>query len=498
MIKKLLLLTLAFILQKPLAQAQLWDSLRVVTGTNTFAAREGYQPLHFVANRFGTVADRKFDQSSYLRISNRLMFGFAKSDSLLSPGQEKPFSIDLGADIYNNRAQSLIFQEAFIIASYRGLSFKAGRYEEVTGEADQDLSTGSLGVSGNALPIPQIAVSISDYKNIPFTKGWLQFKGSFSHGWMGKNQFMKDAYLHQKTFYGRIGKNKLRMFGGVQHFAVWGGRRADFTELDRSWKGFYNVVLVKEADDFSVDFGRPRDSLINRPNKAGDHRGVIEGGLEWDADRVAIKMYHQTPFDMGQGITFKNIDKLLGISLSNKKPGQIMQKLLLEFIHTKQMTSYDPASHRESYYNNGIYATGWEYENHIIGTPLFTNRTRGSKYFSEIRPFDWDAAMSETPGNSNIINNRVVGGHIGMILRMSPSVRSKTLLTYTQNYGTFAPGPFSPYQRQSYTLQQFSYQPRAASVALTGSVGYDFGQLSNNSAVMLGLEWRIIGRNLTR
>src|SRR5690606_225348 len=99
-------------------------------------------------------------------------------------------------------------------------------------------------------------------------------------------------------------------------------------------------------DDGSVDFGLPRESLIHAPNKAGDHRGVVELGLEWANEKVDFKVYHQTPFDNKQGITFKNIDKLLGVSINNKNAGNIFQTLILEFIHTKQMTSYHPAEVR--------------------------------------------------------------------------------------------------------------------------------------------------------
>jgi hypothetical protein len=188
---------------------------------------------------------------------------------------------------------------------------------------------------------------------------------------MGEDQFMKHAYLHEKNIYFRLGKHKLKLYGGVQHYAVWGGYRPDFFKTDRSLKGWLNVVSGIEINDGSVTDG----SLPNRP---GDQRGVIEVGAEWENDDFKFQVNNQTPFDSGQGIDIRNIDRLLSLNITNKKEGGIFKKLTLEFIHTTQSNDFYNLKYRESYYNNGIYRTGWEYNDMIVGTPLFTNRWRAS------------------------------------------------------------------------------------------------------------------------
>lgn len=461
------------------ASAQFLDSLQLKAGTAVSVASKDYLPLWLVANRFGVISDQQFDFSTHLRATNSHRLG-----PLAENGNDRGFYIDYGVDIYNNdHLSKTLFQEAFIKARYKKMQLSAGRFKQIIGEMDHELSSGSLGVSGNALPIPKVNFSV-DYTNVPLTNGWVQFKGMISHGWMGENQFMKNAYLHEKNFYLRVGKKKLKLYGGIQHYAVWGGSRDDFFSTDKSWGGFLNVLLVKEANDGSV-----QGDIA--PNRAGDHRGVIEAGAEWENDDIKINLNNQTPFDMGQGIDVRNIDRLLSLSITNKKPDAKLKKILFEFIYTKQMNDFYKQQYRESYYNNGIYRTGWEYNDQIIGTPLFVNRVRGANYFDSIEPYDWNAPASTINSLSNIIGNRVVGGHVGFVYALTKQIETKTLLTYTQNYGDYGRAIFMPYKRQWYSLQQFSWAMPGSQLSFTGSVAYDWGQLSKNFGSMIGVEWQL-------
>lgn len=456
------------------SKAQYFDSLTVTVGTVGTTATEAYQPLWLVSNKFATITDQKTDVSTHVRLANRHFFGLGGSDTT------KPFSIAYGLDLYNNNHfQKLFFEEGFVKAGYKYWQLRAGRFEETTGEPDPELSSGSLGISGNALPIPKVGFVLTDYTDVPLTKGWVQFKGQFSHGWFGNDRYMKDAFLHEKILYLRFGKKKLKFYGGIQHFAEWGGRRGGL-QLERSWKGFFDVVTVKEVDDGSVG------SAV-MPNRPGDQRGLLEAGFFWENDNLRLHGYNQTPFDSGLDIDFRNVDKLLGFSVAIKKKKTFIRKVLGEILYTKDMLSFVPPSGRQSYYNNGFYKTGWEYQGFIIGTPLFTNRTRASHYFSSIQPYNWDAADNTIEGNNNIINNRVVGAHVGLLYEITPSLKGKTLVTFTKNYGTHAPGVFSPHKDQWYTLQQFSYQiPKAFQFSVV--MAFDRGDLSKNTGVSFSIE----------
>lgn len=480
--KKYSILVLLFALHTTV-KAQFTDSLQVQVGSTASVATSGYLPQWLVSNRFGVITDRQFDLSTHFRATNSHRLGPWPT---IYDTTDEGIYIDYGIDLYNNdHFGKALIQEAFIKARYKNIKFSGGRFRQVIGEVDPDLSSGSLGISGNALPIPRIMLSM-EYTDIPLTNGWLQFKGEFSHGWMGNDQFIKNAFLHEKNFYVRIGKGKLKLYGGVQHYAVWGGGRDDLPyKLSNSLVGFFNVLLVKEADDGST-------SGVQLTNRAGDHRGVIEAGAEWENDNVKVQLNNQTPFDMGQGIDIKNIDRLLSLNIINKNPENKWKKIVFEFIYTKQMNNFYAQQYRESYYNNGVYKTGWEYNDRIIGTPLFINRQWASKYFDNVRVYDWDDPASTINGLDNIISNRTVGGHAGFIYAISDAVNSKTMVTYTQNYGDYRRGSlFDPYKSQWYTLQEISVAIPKSKWSIKGSIALDLGQLSNNFGSMLGFEWKL-------
>jgi hypothetical protein len=482
MIMKNLLSVILLLLLQITVRAQFLDSLQIQAGTNVTVATKGYQPLWLVSNRWGVIADRKSDFTTHFRITNSNRLG---TPVTIYDDNDPGIYISYGADIYNNNTfGKTLIQEAFIKGRYKNLTLSGGRFKQIIGEVDPDLSSGSLGVSGNALPIAKINLAL-EYTDLPFTNGWIQFKGLFSHGWMGEEQFMKKAFLHEKNIYFRLGKNKLKLYAGVQHYAVWGGSRPDFFSTDRSLKGWLDVVTGIEINDGTVVDG----SLPNRP---GDQRGVIELGGEWENDNVKFQLNSQTPFDSGQGIDIRNIDRLLSLNITNKVEGGILKKLTLEFLHTTQSNDFYNLRYRESYYNNGIYRTGWEYNDRIIGTPLFTNRWRAAKYFNTIKPFDWDAPQGTISSLDNIINNRIVGGHVAALLALNDHTTSKTLITYTKNFGdNRLNGVFSPFKIQWYTMEEVSYHLPNTQLSFTGAIAYDFGDLSTNFGTMIGVQWQL-------
>lgn len=450
------------------------DSLQLQVGTTGTIATKDYLPLWLMAKRFGTISDQQGDLSTHLRIRNTHRFG-----------QEEDFYLHYGINLFNNNHfRDVFFEEAYIKAGFRKWEIRAGRYEEITGEMDPELSSGSWGISGNALPIPKIGIALTEYADVPFTNGWLQVKGQFTHGWMGKEQYIKNAYLHQKTFYLRIGKEKLRVYGGIQHFAVWGGNRPDLPKIKTSFKDYWNVVIGNEADDGTVI------STEIRPNRPGDHRGVVEGGISWENEQTFLQLYNQSMFETGQNISIKNTDRLLGFSYKNKNEDGALRGLTFEFIQTKKMNDWHPLKVRESYYNNGIYLTGWEYQGRIIGTPLFINRTRGQHYFEDIKPFDWNAPKDSISGKGwNFINNRVTGLHAGGLYNIGKVLQGKTLITYTRNAGNYQGNRFNPALTQWYTLQQMQWQTPVKGFSVTGGMAFDWGDLGGNTGFLLGAQW---------
>lgn len=458
-----------------LLAAQQADSLKISVGTRLSGATQDFQPLWITSNAFGLISENKIDASSDLRISNSHFLDLFKDTANIIT-----VSYAVNASV-NDSFGKFFLGEGFAKVNFRSVQFQAGRFRERTGEINGELSSGSFGISGNALPIPKLKLSIPHYIDVPFLNGIVQFKGAISHGWMGNDRNMQNAYFHEKMLYGRFNINKVKIFGGFQHFAEWGGNRGSF-KLDRTFGGFLDVLLVREANDGSLDVDFYPDK---RPNRAGDQRGLFEYGIEFKNGKYQLTLYNQTPFESGKGLDIRNIDRLLGLTLVTKDKKNFLQAVVLEFIYTKQMESFG-SSERQSYYNNGVYANGWEYQDRIIGTPLFINRVRGSK-FLPVEPFDWEA-LKEQPGNKNIINNRIIGGHIGFKYGLSSQVKAKTLLSYTVNYGTHSSDIIKSSKSQFYSLQQFEYD-LSEQISLSASVGFDFGEFYNDLGSLIGIRY---------
>ncbi len=469
--------TIIFILTMVLPtalHAQRVDSLMLTLGFTTTIADRSYQPLWIAANRFALLSDDGKDVAAFAGIHHTHTF----------PTGTRSVRISYGANLVNNqhfRANTI--QLGYLKVGYGAFEIRGGRYKETLDEIDPVLSTGSLGISANALPIPKIGLAFPDYTPIPFTKEWVSIKGVFSHGWMGKNQFIKDAFLHEKSVYLRFGKKRFKFYTGAQHFGVWGGYLGDVS-IDHSFQEFLNVVLVRGENEHS----RWSDIISNPAiNRAGDQRGLFEFGMDVDWKDVHLHFYHQTPFESGNGVTVRNTDRLAGVNIQLKKH-HWLKSLLVEFIHTKQMEEH-ALPPRRSYYNHGVYATGWEYEYRSMGTPLFINRYRGSN-FLPVDAIDWRTNNSTNLGESNFINNRIVGGHVGMLHRYAPGITGRTMLTYTRNFGTHNNFITRSPENQVYTLHEVTAAiKRAPGLRASAGIGYDRGGFYDNVGGLLGVQY---------
>jgi len=470
--------------------AQLFDSLEFKAGLEWRLSSLNYQPLWLKANRYGTVADRRTDLIPFIRVTNKHVLASSESQNEIGLYDYDDLTFSYGLSIYNNdHFKSTFLEEAFAKLEYKNWSLRAGRFEEIPGVVDKDLSSGSLGVSKNALPIPKVGIAVTDYTKLPFTNGWVQFKGSFAHGWMGEDRYIKNSYYHEATFFLRFGARALKVYAGIEHFAEWGGTRGT-QQIGKGLGSFWDAVLVKEVESSPED-----------PMHGGDHRGVIDGGASWENQNLSVHGYLQKPFEGKNDIGFGTMNGLAGLSVALKDRYTGLQKIVLEVINTQNVNKNTAANKLESYYNNSVYKTGWEYQNNIIGTPLFLNRVQGANYFPEIKPFDWNAPDDSIPGNSNIINNKIFAVHAGALYSITGNLDSKTLLTYTKNMGSPVYGElFTPAKEQFYCLQQFSYELEKYNLTINAGLGFDFGQLSHDDAIgiLVGLVWTIPVHEITQ
>jgi hypothetical protein len=345
--------------------------------------------------------------------------------------------VDWGAG-FEGRANAGTNSELILIEAYTKLRFsifeiKGGRFREHIGLVDSTLSTGAFSLSGNALGVPKIEAGIANYWNVPLTKGFIAIKGNFAHGWMDKQILRKnidttpvphdDAYFHQLSAYGRIGKHdsKIRLFGGLNHLVVWGLEN----ELYSNW-GLSDFETFKY-----VIMGKPFGKNNIPTSKVGNHVGTIDQAMEWETEQILFAGYHQFFYDVGALATFANAkDGLWGISLKNKQTKTNnfhWNKFLFEFMYSKsqggEIDSKPRASGAEDYYNNFEYYNGWSYKGENMGNTLFTSK----KYLRDGFP---------TLTRQYFSNNRIIAYHGGAEFDIN-NWYCKGLLTYTLNYGTY-------------------------------------------------------------
>lgn len=488
------------------ASAQ-FDTVNYHVGVWAGVSGQDYLPHWLTANRFGILDDGD-------RAVGLTRVG---ASSVYRPNKHWSFTMALDAVGKYNFAQytsNLFLQQGYLQIKRGIFVFTGGRLEQTLGTHAEGLSSGSLAVSGNARPIPQLQLAVPGYRDVPFTKGFVSFKGTYTHGWLGndKERNIKNSLLHEKSFYLKFGgKFPLNFSAGLIHQVVWGGEDRKIGKLPASLRDYARVIMGESAE--AVDLNNPL--LGEAANALGDNMGVYDFGLHLRLKDKSILVYHQTPFEDWTGSRlFRNKDRLLGIYFQNGKENKWLKGIVYEFLYTKYQSGpsrpggandapglkdsygYDFGG-RDNYYNNYLYKTGWVYLDRIIGTPLFYTKSRARRYIEGFVDPD------EKRFNFNVVNNRVVAHHIG-IEGGSALLKYKLLATFTKNFGTYgginggitewgsienpdAAYAFRPAKRQYYFLLEVETHPFSKQWSLLTSVGWDTGQLTRNAGLWVGL-----------
>lgn len=381
--------------------------------------------------------------------------------------------------------------------------FKAGRTKDIMGfNGDSTLTSGNFSVSGNALGIPKVDISIPNFYSLPILDGLFAFKGNFAHGWMGKMGIREllgtdqlsgrpypsytdkaTSYLHQKSLYGRLGRKdwNLKIYGGFNHQTTWGNE-------DEILGPNYDLNNIKTL--FYVTTGKAYGTTDIARSKIGNHIGSIDIGFEYQLPSIELLLYRQNFYETGALAKLANIkDGLNGLTVKNRRQ-KISESFhwktfLIEFLYTKnqagELDSKRTNSGDEDYYNNYIYNQGWAYKGIGLGTPLLSTR----KYTRD--------GLKADPSDY-FINNRVVALHLGASLKVF-NWDQLIKLTYSKNHGTYAtsiegrstgPDRFPPKFGIFQTVSQFSAYLEGGKQIDNGlNVGYtlaiDRGSLLKNA-----------------
>ena len=447
----------------------------------------GQTPFWFRANQYGIVPQT----SPVVSVFGR------------SVGEFKTKKINWGyvAEVVVNagKINQVIVPEAYIKAQYKVFEVYAGRRRETFGISDTTLGTGSYAWSGNALPLPKVQISIPDYFPIKFTKNWVSIKGTYSHGWFGSDVFVNNYYLHQKSFYGRIGKpnSKFKLYGGGNHQVQWGGttnydsKLVINNTLPSSFRDY--VYIVTGALGYKNNFGTLDTTKVptfDTENRLGNHLGTIDIAVEYEIKRHRIMVYRQSIYEDGSLYYGTNItDGLHGLSIKRKyaegqKGKVVVTGLNIEMLDTRSQggpTAGDGGIWgQDNYFNHGQFRDGWYYKGNIMGTPFLTNRN------------DTRAGYQEEPlynGFHNINNNRVKVWHLGLEGFIGTSIHFMSKFSYSTNLGTYN-RPYTNTPRQISTFLQLDGKTKLfKGFDWTLAAAYDSGQLFKNTmAIRAGIK----------
>lgn len=502
-----LLLALSFIMiNHSIAQSQLGEGYKAELELQAIGTTNGVVPFWLRSNQYGSIPLPGASASVLGRFSKEYQ---EPSQSDLIYGRKKLIDWGFGIEGRSNGGKHPNAQliEGYVKGRFSIFQLKAGRSRDVMGlNGDTTLSSGNFAVSGNALGIPKVELSIPDFYRLPFFNGLISIKGTFSHGWVG-HRIISDTlsvadkltktytrsltqnaytYFHQKSFYGRIGKEdwRLNLIGGFSHQVNWGSESEIYGPEKFQLNGFNTFIYVITGKAYG-------GGQLAERSKIGNQIGSIDLGLEYKFNNVKLLVYRQNFYDVGALSKLANIsDGLNGISFENLNIDSdakkfIWKKLIIELFASKNQAGYPwsipTASGDEDYYNNYYYRQGWSYKGIGIGNPLIT-RNEDARSGQETRESDY------------FINNRVIAIHLGLNGEYK-NFTFLTKLTYSWNHGTFATssygtstGPkrnpqtgniFKPVQQVSFYLEGWKELSRGYTFGVSSAI--DNGKLLNNS-----------------
>ena len=354
---------------------------------------------------------------------NGLNYTDAFSHFLLRGNYNKKKSIlfDYGLKVFSSEnSNNILIQQGFIRLHKRDFSLTIGRVNGRLSNESKLLSSGSLAISNNAIPIPSISFGINDFSPTSLSRLNLILSADLSHGWLNKGQYLEAPFLHQKNlFLKKIIDPSSSITLGIVHLAIWGGETRFHGKQSQQFSDYLKIFFLRPGSD--------KDIEQEQINTLGNHLGIWDLSYEKEQNEKKIKLYYQHPFEDESGARWllNRFDGLYGIELISKNDGFINQ-FLYEYINTMNQSgslgATDSTYGWDNYYNHYIYQSGWTYYNKVIGNPLFTLGSNKGSYSDGVY----------------IVNNRIKAHHLGLMGNFTKKINYRILFTYSQNYGVFS------------------------------------------------------------
>lgn len=374
-------------------------------------------------------------------------------------------------------------QQLYGEIKYRGVFLTAGMKEHGSGMLNNSLSSGDLVESGNSRPIPEVRAGFIDFRNIPFTDGWLQIQGEISYGKYTDNKWMREhynymdyhlnqgaLYTYKRCYFRTKPSMPLSVTFGMQVGATFGGQTVWYTDgiptkqfrFSRGIRQFFKMLIPTEG---GLDF----------------YTGSTLGS--WDvkfryriSDRYTVNAYFQKPFEDGSGIGFLNgWDGIWGIEFASSSPAPIRGAVVeyIDFTNQSGPIHWDPDDYpgvgitargegADDYYNNHEYNP---YANYgmAIGTPFMVS------------------PIYNTDGFMMFLYNRMRGFHAGIEGNICREVSYRALGSYRKSWGNGAIPLIVPATSTSMLVEAEWKVQSVKGLSVKGQFAFDYGTLIGNN-----------------
>ncbi|SDL80613.1 Capsule assembly protein Wzi [Salinimicrobium catena] len=393
------LITLLLLLSLQTATAQF--SWNAEANLKTMAGTEDELPFWMVHNQRGRILE---DSNFAGWITGRSQYTFNNNSVL-----------EVGAGFLGREGSgdNLFVDELYAHYETKFWSFTAGRKQQEEIYNGLSVSNRSILWSLNARPLPGLQLETTRpiflLKNFGFEAAWEEHL-------MDDTRFVDNARVHHKSFH-LVYSSAVRDFqvkAGIQHFVQWGGESPVFGKQPTGINDYLRIFTGREGGTNAVGG--------DQKNALGNHLGGYELFITKKFSNYEIELLYNHLFEDGSGTRLGNTpDGRYGIFIDFIEKDQWINSLIYEFYYTKHQSHTTSGAHiSDNYFNNGVYVSGWTYNNQVIGAPFFL-----INYYDE----------NYGRGFVRIGNNIFVAHHLGIEGLAFDRIPFQFLSAYVKNYG---------------------------------------------------------------
>lgn len=449
-----------------MAQARIGENVNYKVELNGAASTDEYAPLWFAAGRHGVGSTQQY--SGYLRAS---LIRASENDSL------RRWRFGYGLDVIGAAGSASAFnvQQAFAEVQFKNARLTIGSKERSLEFKDDELSSGGMTFSNNAVPIPQLRFELPRWWNISgksrllFIKGHIAY-GMLTDGWWQKDhndgnthrRYSKHSLYHSKAGYMKLGNEErfpLVLTGGLEMVCQFGGtiynveNRAGSAGQEGVDYGPGSVNKLPHGPKAFFDAFIPGGSDVtdgNYSNVGGNQLGSWELSLGWHAKNWSVRAYMDHFFEDHSMMfwQYKWKDNLLGLE-ANFPQNPVVSKAVFEYVST--MDQSGPIYHdktdkfpvglygKDDYYTHVVYG-GYQHWGQTLGNPLLL-----SPIYNE--------------GNTlHSLQNRIRAYHVGLAGDPHSDVHWRVLYTNVRTLGCYR-SPLPEPSVSNYLLAEVNYRP---------------------------------------